>query len=465
MALEDQPAVKKFYANAARQKSARTGPIDTAWLRELVMECGADDVGFVAIEREELASQLGKLQTLMPSAKTVISICCRMNRSAAQSTTRSIANHEFHETYDEVNHVARKLVRRLTDEGYEAVNAVAAFPMEMQKTPGDTIPIHHKWIAEAAGLGKMGLHRNVIHPKFGNFILLDTVLLAHDISDQSAPLDYSPCIDCKLCVSACPVEAIGMDGSFNFSACYAHNYRDFMGGFTDWVDQVVEAKDREDYHGRVSAAETASLWQSLSFKPSYKAAYCVSVCPAGEDVLGSFLDDRVAYNRDHVQPFKEIPEPVYVLPGSDAEASVPKRYPHKTATRVGWTMNPTDIYSFLFNLTLTFQRRQARGLDLVLNLELAGKPSQAAPLQASIRIRNQTLEILFWHAPEADASLATRQDTFMAMFRHDFDFEAAWRDGTITATTDEGTIRKLIKCFPKYGYLAPEIIPKAKQDA
>ncbi|WP_157261543.1 hypothetical protein [Paenibacillus sp. A3] len=36
--------------------------------------------------------------------------------------------------------------------------------------------ISHKPIAVAAGLGQMGIHRNVIHPKFGNFILLGTIV-------------------------------------------------------------------------------------------------------------------------------------------------------------------------------------------------------------------------------------------------------------------------------------------------
>ena len=143
MALEDQQAVIRFREKQAQQP-ARTGPIDSKWLRELALECGADDVGFVAITREELQPQILKLTKLMPKVQTVISLVCRMNRSAVQSTTRSVVNHEFHETYDEVNHVARKLVRKLSDAGYSAMNAVAAFPMEMQNFPGDTIPIHHK---------------------------------------------------------------------------------------------------------------------------------------------------------------------------------------------------------------------------------------------------------------------------------------------------------------------------------
>lgn len=47
------------------------------------------------------------------------------------------------------------------------------FPMEMNRFPGKIWVVAHKPVAVAAGLGHMGIHRNVIHPKFGNFILLD----------------------------------------------------------------------------------------------------------------------------------------------------------------------------------------------------------------------------------------------------------------------------------------------------
>ena len=49
------------------------------------------------------------------------------------------------------------------------------------------------------------------------------------VSAYSKELDYNPCLECKLCVATCPVGAIGADGAFNFSACYTHNYREFMG--------------------------------------------------------------------------------------------------------------------------------------------------------------------------------------------------------------------------------------------
>src|SRR5437899_11711676 len=86
--------------------------------------------------------------------------------------------------------------------------------------------------------------------------------------------------------------AISSEGDFNFSACYTHNYREFMGGFTDWVEQVADSKNARDYTSRFSDAESASMWQSLSFGANYKSAYCLAVCTAGEEVIGQYHTDR-----------------------------------------------------------------------------------------------------------------------------------------------------------------------------
>ena len=159
--------------------------------------------------------------------------------------------------------------------------------------------VSHKPVAVAAGLGHMGIHRNVIHPKFGNFILLGTVLIAAEATAYDQPISYNPCLECKLCVAACPVGAISPNGDFNFSACYTHNYREFMGGFTDWVEQIADSKNALDYRKKVADTESASMWQSLSFGANYKAAYCLSVCPAGEEVIGPFLTNKAEYRPGH----------------------------------------------------------------------------------------------------------------------------------------------------------------------
>lgn len=331
--LADHPTVRAV--NSENGASGyHTATLDSEELRALCLEAGADDAGFVSVDDEAVAVDHDDLVAALPGAATLISICVRMNRDSVRSPMRSIANTEFHHTYDEAMDVCRKIARLLERRGIRAVTPASAFPQEMTKFGGKSWVASHKLIAVAAGLGQMGTHRNVIHPTFGNFILLGTVVIEPKVGAYSVPLSWNPCLNCNLCVAACPIGAIDKDGGFDFGACYTHNYREFMSGFTNWVEQVVEAEDARDYRDRVSDTETISMWQSLAYKPNYKAAYCVSVCPAGSDVIGPYLDDRKKHLDEVLRPLQEKEETVYVLPDSPAEAHVTKRFPHKTPKRV-----------------------------------------------------------------------------------------------------------------------------------
>lgn len=313
----------------------------------------------------------------------------RMNRTSIRSPARSIANLEFHHTTDETEEVARRIVAQLECHGVAALNPSVGFPMEMSRWSGKTWVVSHKPVAVAAGLGQIGIHRNVIHPIFGNFILLGTVLVAAPIAEASQPLDYNPCLECKLCVAACPVGALSSEGAFDFSACYTHNYREFMGGFSDWVEQVAASDDATDYRSRVSDSETVSLWQSLAFGPNYKSAYCMAVCPAGEDVIAPFLADRKGYLAAVVKPLQHQVEPVYVLPDSDAERHVRKRFPHKLVRRVGNGLRPTSIASFLGGLHLILKKHRAAGLDMTYHFSFTG----AEPGEATVILRDGTVRV------------------------------------------------------------------------
>lgn len=439
----EHPDVARWRAGEVLQDS---GPLPASFLRDLMLECGADDCGFVAVSDPAIANQQAWIGALLPGAKSLISFVCRMNRDTVRTSVRSVANEEFHQTYDDVNIVARKAVRRLEEMGLGAVNPAAAFPMEAQAYPAGMRVISHKPIAEAAGLGRMGLHRNVIHPRFGSFILLGTIVIDREIDTVSTPLDYAPCLDCKLCVAACPVEAIGMDGSFNFSACYTHNYREFMGGFVDWVHQVVEAEDADDYDRRVTPGESVSMWQSLSFKPGYKAAYCLSVCPAGSDVLGPFIEDRVEYRKRILDPLLAKRETVYVLKGSDAEESIPQRLKSKEVKLVDYNISSDDPFSFLFGLTLTFQRRKARGLDATLALVIEDK----GPQPAAIRVRQSRVEVEFKAPEKADVELRLAWATLGKIFRDGMTVEEAVANHGATLTGDAATAQAIRRCFPVY---------------
>jgi Fe-S-cluster-containing hydrogenase component 2 len=320
--------VRKVIAGRA-DRAPRPEVLDADWLRSICLDAGVDDVAFAPVDNPDLASETVHVQEALPGTRSYISLVVKMNRDNVRSTARSVANQEFHRSGEILNEAAHRITRTLEDRGYRALNPSATFPMEMDRFPGRIWVVAHKPVAVAAGLGVMGIHRNVIHPRFGNFILLGTILVDADISAYGEPLDYTPCLECKLCVAACPVGAIGKDGQFDFMACSTHNYREFMGGFTDWVQTVADSSDGEDFRSRVTDAENASMWQSLSFKPNYKAAYCLAVCPAGEDVIEPYLDDRRAFMDRVLKPLQDKRETLYVLPNSAAKAYAEKRFPHK----------------------------------------------------------------------------------------------------------------------------------------
>src|SRR5208283_3036502 len=159
----------------------------------------------------------------------------------------------------------------------------------------------------------------------------------------------------------------------------------------------ADSKDALDYRTKVSDPESASMWQSLSFGANYKAAYCLSVCPAGEDVIGPYLTNKAEHLRETVRPLQEKKETVYVIAGSDAEDHVARRFPLKTIKRVGNGLRPRTIQTFLRGLRLTFQPGKASNLNAVYHFTFTGKDEK----QATVTIRDATLHVQDGHQGEA----------------------------------------------------------------
>ncbi|HEY2204503.1 MAG TPA: SCP2 sterol-binding domain-containing protein [Pseudonocardia sp.] len=419
--------------------------LDADWLRQVCRAAGADDMGFVEIGRPALAEERPHIEAAFRSPRALISFVCRMNRENTRTPARSVANLEFHLTNHDTNEVARRVVAELESAGVRAVNGSVGFPMEMDRFPSDRIwVVAHKPVAVEAGLGRVGIHRNVIHPRFGNFVLLGTVVVDTPISDYDRPLDYNPCLECKLCVAACPTGAINPDGRFDFSACYTHNYREFLGGFGDWVENVVEARDATDYRARVTEPETASMWQSLSFGPNYKAAYCVSVCPAGQDVLGPFLDSRKTHLAEVVRPLQDKPETVYVVAGSDAEAHVARRFPGKTTKRVGSGLRARTVDGFVTGLPLLFQREASRGLAATYHFSFTGAERRAI----TVTIRNAELTVRDGHHGHADLRVRADAATWFGFLAGERSLVGALLRGRLRLRGRPALLRAFGRCFP-----------------
>jgi ferredoxin len=372
-----------FLSDNQSSPGSTTNKLSAELMREICLEEGADDSGCVEIERKALESDREGILRIYPKTRSIISIIRVMNRENVQSPPRYIANTEFHLTSEKISEISRKILRRLNKHGIRGVIPPVGFPMDMNRWPDKKIwDISHKLVAVQAGLGHMGINRNVIHPKYGNFILLDSILIDAELDRYNQPLDYNPCIGCQLCVSVCPVGAIHPDGKLDFLACFTHNYREFNGGFQDWVEGLVSSKDVKEYRSKFRDSETASMWQSLSTGANYKSAYCMAVCPAGEDVLHTYIPNRKKYVEQIVKPLREKDEPIYVIQGTRAE-SVVKRNPNKEARYVHTPYRPTSISGFLNALNIGINPEKIKGITMTVHFEFVGKEEVSATLVIS----------------------------------------------------------------------------------
>jgi hypothetical protein len=131
----------------------------------------------------------------------------------------------------------------------------------------------------------------------------------------------------------------------------------------------------------------------------------MAVCPAGEDVIGPFLTDRKGYLEKAVKPLQDKEEIVYVIPDSDAEAYVTRRFPNKKTKRIGNGLRTRTIKAFLTGLRLVFQRNQSEGLDATYHFTFTGEEESTA----TVAIRNKTIDVQSGHIGAPD--IRVRADT------------------------------------------------------
>ena len=412
--------------------------------KKICLDFGVDDLGVVSLSRDEIQDQLPYIKKALPEAKTLISLVHRFNPDSIRSPYRSMANLEFHDSYEEANKHARKIVKWLQEKGFPSNNPSSGFPMEMDEFPGRIWVVSHKPVAAAAGLGMMGIHRNIIHPKFGNFINLGTIITTATFDHESRPIDYNPCVGCRLCVQACPVGAISPDGQFNMSTCMTHNYKEFMSGFNSWVNDLADSKDAKEFSTKHDQSENASMWQSLSFKSNYKAAYCMAVCPAGEDVMGEYLLDRSKFKRDYLDPLVDKEETIYAQAGSDAIEKA-KKFPNKIFKVTNLGMRPKSVDSFLRSMPMVFQPQKSKGMDLSINFHFTGDHERFV----GVKINNQKIKVNDSHLEERDLLVIIDSKLWVKFLREEISLLRLLLTRKLRFKGNLKKLKLFSQCFPK----------------
>ncbi len=443
MKLKDHPTVKWFHENENKLPVLQH-PFDRNALEKIVFDAGADDFGVVGIDHPDLANEKKEILSLYPKTRSLVSIVLKLNPENVRCISRDVSDLEFLQGFERTNQTTRKSISALNEHQVKAMTPSAGFPMNMAKWPGRMWGVSHKTVAVAAGMGHMGHNRILIHPKFGNFIVLGTLLLDCEVTGYDAPLDYNPCIQCGLCVSVCPTGAISKDGGFSFVNCMVHNYRDRMGGFSDWVENIVKSDNVKVYRQKVSDPETVSMWQSLSYGICNKSSYCMAVCPAGQENIGPFLTDRKSYIQSVVKPLQKKTETVFVLPGSDAKTHVEKKLPHKKIKLVGAGLRPSSALGFIESLDLVFQKSQSKGIEAVYHFRFTGDES----FEATIGIKDMKLEVIQGHKGTPDIIITADAMTWINFLAKEKNLVMALVQRKIKIKGNPALMKAFAKCFP-----------------
>jgi ferredoxin len=356
-----------------------------------------------------------------------------------------VVNREASYANKVVDDAVSELGRKLAALGVRNVPVHGAFPMDMEKWPGKIWMISHKTVAQEAGLGKMGHHRLLIHPKLGSSVLLSTLLLDRPVSEYGKPLAQSPCDGCKLCVAACPTGAISPDGRFSFINCATHNYRYRLGGFVDWVENIAKSANHLDYRTRTTDSETVSMWQSLACGNNYTCLNCLSVCPVGEPKILDTAETTPKTGRKMlVKKLMERFGPVFVLKGSDAEEYAEKHFPEERIRRVGGGTRPVSARNFLMALPLVFQPGQAKALDAIFHFNFTGND----PCQGTVIIRTGTISVSTGLMGTPNLTVKADGATWVGLLRGEKRILLAILGGRIRVKGSISLLKAFSKCFP-----------------
>lgn len=426
----------------------------------------ADDVGLISVDDPAIAHELQEVLWVYPHAKTLVCLIAKENPAAMQSRYLPTANHELYTCEERLFEMGRETVEVVESLGGAGLTTTIGWPQEVSQRWADKIwPLSHKLVAQAAGLGVIGLSRNFLHKEFGAYCLIDTVLtnLEFPAPELDAPMEWNPCLKCNLCVAGCPTDAIRDDGEFEFFDCYNHTYRDSIPGFLDLVRDLGEAKPRR-FGKRWSDAEIAALWQSLAFRVEYRCFNCVSVCPAND--MQGFHESRTGRRElldSQLKPLKHtrfVADEQFVIdtPSAREKYGIPpgewrtppdRGRPSQRGVRLVelQRIRVSNVDSMMRNLPHYFRSREAAGLDFSCQFEFSGE----AGGQWVMRVADQRCQVHPGVIDSPDLTVRCAGETFLAIHREERSAVWALLSGRLRLAGN----RRLFFTFPRILAMTP----------
>jgi len=217
-----------------RRRARRASPSNLNLKKKIVRkarELGAALVGVAPVSRWEEAGEVPpdyRPQAICAGAQSVIAFAVPMALPIIESTP-SINYQEMYNTSNRLlDEISFRLAAWLTEEGHASVSmprdGYASLDVLLRNPFAS---FSHTYAAKYAGLGTVGLSRNLLTPEYGPRVRLNSVLTA--VALPGDPLQAKDlCNSCRLCERTCPTTAIrsrndDVIGDLDKNACTLHH--------------------------------------------------------------------------------------------------------------------------------------------------------------------------------------------------------------------------------------------------
>ena len=171
---------------------------------------------------------------LVPGAKSIVSLIYNYYPSEKQrEDTYHVSKYAYGTDY---HFVLKDKLKHFLEKIETEIGTVAG------RVFVDSAPVMDKIWAKKSGLGWIGKHSNLIHPKKGSFFFIAELILDLELSPDGPIKDY--CGTCTRCIDACPTDAIVQPYVVDGSKCISYltiELKDelipseFTGKLNDWI--------------------------------------------------------------------------------------------------------------------------------------------------------------------------------------------------------------------------------------
>ena len=205
-----------------------------ARVRALALEAGFDLVGFarpepipagtlmdwlaagLAADMDWMAARAADRldpRRLLPDARTVVALACNYWTDSPEVEGSPVARYargrDYHATLRDRLRAFRRMLR-------------ADWPGLRTYGSVDHGPFLEKVWAVRAGLGVVARNGCLVTPRFGSWVVLAVLLLELEVDAYADGLEADRCGSCRLCVDACPTDALDGSGRVDARACLSY---------------------------------------------------------------------------------------------------------------------------------------------------------------------------------------------------------------------------------------------------